>query len=147
MRIMSSLVVAAALAVSSVGITAQSKEFLPLTPMDRIQIQQLIARYAYALDTGGRNGYDYADLFAPDGVFVGMNQGERGRLFRGRDTLAALARGGPRNQNYVSHYITNVILEATPEGARVRSTRSSATSACRAERARGRTVACTGTPT
>jgi hypothetical protein len=44
--------------------------------MDRIQIQQLIARYAYALDTGGRNGYDYADLFAPDGVFVGMNQGE-----------------------------------------------------------------------
>jgi len=118
MRIISSLVVAAALAVSSVGITAQSKEFLPLTPMDRIQIQQLIARYAYALDTGGRNGYDYADLFAPDGVFVGMNQGETGRLYRGRDTLAALARGGPRNQNYVSHYITNVVLEATPDGAR-----------------------------
>ena len=86
--------------------------------MDRIEIQQLIARYAYALDTGGRNGYDYADLFTPDGVFVGMNQGETGRLYRGRDTLAALARGGPRNPNYVSHYITNVVLEATPEGAR-----------------------------
>jgi hypothetical protein len=118
MRILSSLVIAAAIATSTIGLTAQSKEFLPLTPMDRIQIQQLIARYAYALDTGGRNGYDYADLFASDGVFVGMNQGETGRLYRGRDTLAALARGGPRSQNYVSHYITNVILEATPEGAR-----------------------------
>ena len=118
MRILSSLALAAALAASSIGVTAQSKEFLPLTPMDRIQIQQLIARYAYALDTGGRNGYDYADLFAADGVFVGMNQGDKGRLYRGRDSLAALARGGPRNQNYVSHYITNVILEATPDGAK-----------------------------
>jgi hypothetical protein len=86
--------------------------------MDRIQIQQLIARYAFALDTGGRNGYDYADLFASDGVFVGMNQGDAGRLYKGRDSLAALARGGARNQNYVSHYITNVVLEATPEGAK-----------------------------
>ena len=85
MRIISSLVVATALAASGVGLTAQSKEFLPLTPMDRIQIQQLIARYAYALDTGGRNGYDYADLFAADGVFVGMNQGaDRPALSRAR---------------------------------------------------------------
>jgi hypothetical protein len=118
MRIISSLVLAGALALSTVGAGAQSKEFLPLTPMDRIQIQQLIARYAYALDTGGRNGYDYADLFAPDAVFVGMNQGEAGRMYKGRDSLAALARGGPRNQNYVSHYITNVVLEATPDGAK-----------------------------
>jgi len=118
MRFISTLTLAAALLTSGTGLTAQSKEFLPLTPMDRIQIQQLIARYAYALDTGGRNGYDYADLFAADGVFVGMNQGDKGRLYRGRDSLAALARGGPRNQNYVSHYITNVVLEATPDGAR-----------------------------
>jgi hypothetical protein len=118
MRTVSTLVLAAVLTGSGIGLTAQSREFLPLTPMDRIQIQQLIARYAFALDTGGRNGYDYADLFAADGVFVGMNQGDKGRLYRGRDTLAALARGGPRNQNYASHYITNVVLEATPEGAR-----------------------------
>jgi len=118
MRIISSLALATALLTSGIGLTAQSKEFLPLTPMDRIQIQQLIARYAFALDTGGRNGYDYADLFASDGVFVGMNQGQTGRLYRGRDSLAALARGGPRNQNYVSHYITNVVLEATPDGAK-----------------------------
>jgi hypothetical protein len=118
MRNISSLVVAAAIVTASVGVGAQSKEFLPLTPMDRIQIQQLIARYAFALDTGGRNGYDYADLFTADGLFVGMNQGATGRAYRGRDSLAALARGGSRNQNYVSHYITNVVLEATPDGAR-----------------------------
>ena len=116
MRIIRSLIVAAALALTAAGPSAQSAGVLPLTPMDRIEIQQLIARYAYALDTGGRNGYDYADLFAADGVFVGMNQGPTGRSYRGRDTLASLARGGSRNPNYVSHFITNVVLEATPDG-------------------------------
>lgn len=124
MRSIHTLIIAAALAGTAIGAAAQAPAgatgTLPLTPMDRIQIEQLIARYAYALDTGGRNGYDYADLFTADGVFVGMNQGQAGRLFRGRDTLAALARGGPRNPNYVSHYITNIVLEATPEGARGR---------------------------
>ena len=79
MRIIRLSLVAAALALSAAGPSAQSSGFLPLTPMDRIEIQHLIARYAYALDTGGRNGYDYADLFTPDGVFVGMNQGPTGR--------------------------------------------------------------------
>lgn len=131
MRIIRSLIVTGVLtavatatfALAGSGVTsvaAQSPGILPLTPMDRIQIQQLIARYAYALDTGGRNGYDYADLFKPDGVFVGMNQGDAGRLYRGRDTLAALARGGPRNPDYVSHFITNIVLEATADGARGR---------------------------
>ena len=118
MRIIRTIIVAATLALSVASASAQSGGFLPLTPMDRIEIQQLIARYAYALDTGGRNGYDYADLFAADGVFVGMNQGATGRSYRGRDTLAALARGGSRNPNYVSHFITNVVLEATADGAR-----------------------------
>ena len=58
----------ALIAGASAHATAQSKQFLPLTPMDRVEIQQLIARYAYALDTGGRNGYDYADLFADDEI-------------------------------------------------------------------------------
>ena len=42
---------------------------MALTAMDHIQIKQLVNRYAFALDTASRNGYDYADLFAPDGVF------------------------------------------------------------------------------
>jgi hypothetical protein len=123
-RIIRTALAIGAVAFTAAGAAAQtaapSAGLLPLTPMDRIQIEQLIARYAYALDTGGRNGYDYADLFTADGVFVGMNQGQAGRSFRGRDTLAALARGGARNPNFVSHYITNIVVEPTAEGARGR---------------------------
>ena len=62
------------------------------TPQDHIEIQQLVRKYAWALDGGDNYGYAYADLFTPDGVFVGMNQGPDGRSYQGRDVLAALAR-------------------------------------------------------
>ena len=66
-----------------------------LTAADYIEIQQLVARYAYAVDTHADNGYAYAHLFAPDGVFGGASP------TTGRDALAKLARstqadrGGP----------------------------------------------------
>jgi hypothetical protein len=84
-----------------------------LTAADYVEIQQLVARYAYAVDTHADNGYAYADLFAPDGVFGGTT--------KGREALANLARttqedrGGP---SYTRHYLTNVIIYPTPEGAR-----------------------------
>jgi hypothetical protein len=84
-----------------------------LTAADYVEIQQLVARYAYAVDTHADNGNAYADLFAPDGVFGGKTTG--------RDALAKLAlgtqadRGGP---SYTRHYLTNVIVYPTPEGAR-----------------------------
>ena len=56
-----------------------------LTPMDYIEIRQLVNRYAFAADTGSNNGYDYTDLFAPDGEFVQP-------YAKGREQLAALAR-------------------------------------------------------
>ena len=59
----------------------------------------------------------YADLYAPDATFTGTNQGPSGRTYQGRDWLAALARGGKRGPSFVSHYVTNVIVEPTPEGA------------------------------
>ena len=59
---------------------------LTLTPMDYIEIRQLVNRYAFALDTGSNNGYDYADLFAADGEFMRP-------YAKGREQLAALARG------------------------------------------------------
>jgi hypothetical protein len=95
------------------ALRAQSK----LAPMDYIQIQELVAKYAYALDTGADNGYAYANLFTPDAVFVGMNQGEKGRSYKGREALAALARGGKRGPLYVSHFNTTVIVEPTADGA------------------------------
>ena len=57
----------------------------PLTPLDYIEIRQLVARYAYAVDTGADNGYVYASLFAPDGAFLDRT----GRATSGRETLAA----------------------------------------------------------
>jgi SnoaL-like domain len=57
---------------------------LTLAPMDYIEIRQLVNRYAFALDTGSNNGYDYADLFAPDGEFMRP-------YAKGREQLAALA--------------------------------------------------------
>jgi len=83
-----------------------------LTAADYVEIQQLVARYSYAVDTHADNGYAYADLFTPDGMF--------GKT-KGREALAELARmtqkdrGGP---SYTRHFLTNVIIYPTPEGAR-----------------------------
>ena len=86
---------------------------MALTAMDYIQIKQLVNRYAFALDTGSRKGYDYADLFTPDGVF---HSNTRGRT-QGRDQLADLARGERRGPLQVNHYIVNHIIEPTATGA------------------------------
>ena len=88
-----------------------------LSPLDYLEIEQLVYRYGYALDTGAGNGYAYADLYAPDGTFTGTNQGPAGRTYQGRDRLAALARGGRRGPAFVSHYVTNVVIEPAPGGA------------------------------
>src|SRR5215472_9563514 len=81
-----------------------------LTPMDYIEIRQLVNRYAFALDTGSNNGYDYADLFAPDG--------ESMRPYaKGREQLAALARGPRLGPDNTVHYIMNHVIEPTPDGA------------------------------
>jgi hypothetical protein len=93
--------------------TGGSTSVVALTAMDYIEIKQLVNRYAFALDTASRNGYDYADLFSADGVF---DSNSRGRV-QGRDQLAALARGGKKGPLYVNHYIMNHIIEPTADGA------------------------------
>jgi len=83
-----------------------------LTAADYIEIQQLVARYSYAVDTHADNGYAYADLFTPDGVF--------GKT-RGREALAELARATQKERAgpaFTRHFLTNVIIHPTPEGAR-----------------------------
>ena len=52
-----------------------------LTAADYVEIQQLVSRYGYAVDTHADNGYAYADLFTVDGMF--------GKT-KGRDALAEL---------------------------------------------------------
>jgi hypothetical protein len=99
-----------------------------LTAMDYIEIQQLVSRYPYALDTGAEGGYTYADLFTPDGVFIRSS----GARVEGREALARLVRLNPqavrrsapgpsfdpgrRGPMYTSHYITNHVIEPAPGG-------------------------------
>jgi hypothetical protein len=85
------------------------------TARDTIEIQQLARKYAWALDGGDNFGYAYADLFTPDGVFVGMNQGgPSGRSYQGRDVLAGLARGGTRGATHQRHFTMNHVITPTP---------------------------------
>ena len=84
-----------------------------LTPLDHIEIRQLVARYAYAVDTGADNGYVYASLFAPDGAFLDRT----GRATSGREALAELARRNTRGPQSAFHFIMNHVIEPSPEGA------------------------------
>jgi SnoaL-like protein len=97
-----------------VAVQAQQRtaKIRTLTALDYAQIQQLVARYSYALDTGADNGYAYADLFASGGTFGKVS---------GRDELAATARPGgghyPRGPKFVFHYTSNHVIEPSAEGA------------------------------
>jgi len=95
-----------------------------LTPQDYLDIQQLVNKYAFAIDTCSNNGYDYADLYTPDGIFY---YGIGARTAVGRDELAAAA-GGGRNgcqkleratpeQPLQTHVTVNLVIEPSPEGA------------------------------
>jgi hypothetical protein len=85
-----------------------------LTPLDYIEIQQLAIRYAYGLDTAEDNGYMYADVFTPDGEFVGRQV----PLTQGREALARVARSVRKaNRMYVRHFITNHVIEPQADGA------------------------------
>ena len=103
-----------------VAVQAQQRgKAATLTPLDYIEIQQLVAKYAYALDTGANDGTGsvYAGLFTPDGVFVG---GSSGRTAKGSEELAALARvapGGTRGPLTVGHYIVNHVIQPSSDGA------------------------------
>ncbi len=85
-----------------------------LTPFDYIEIRQLVARYAYAVDTGADEGRVYASLFAADGAFADRT----GRETTGRDALAALARRNTRGPQSAFHFIVNHLIEPSPDGAR-----------------------------
>lgn len=95
-----------------------------LTALDYIEIQQLVARYARAIDTCSNNGYDYADLFTPDGKFIPVVDGRPAATIEGREALARVSGGGSNNcENVpwiaqgVRHIYTNHVITPTPEGA------------------------------
>ncbi len=97
---------------------------MELSALDYFEIQQLVAKYARAIDTCSNNGYDYADLFTPDGSFVPVINGRRGDGIQGRERLARISGGGSNNcenvgwiEQGVHHIYVNHIITPTVEGA------------------------------
>jgi peptidoglycan hydrolase-like protein with peptidoglycan-binding domain len=105
-----------------------SNEVMALTAQDYIDIQQLVARYGYAIDKCTNGGYDYADLYTPDGVFsvADENGVPATARFEGRDRLAE-ADGGGKNgcidpktapdRYSMSHIVANLVITPAPGGA------------------------------
>ena len=95
-----------------------------LTALDYFEIQQLVAKYARAIDTCSNNGYDYADLFTADGAFVPSFEGKQLAPIQGRERLAAVSGGGsngcknvPWIEQGVRHIYTNHVITPTADGA------------------------------
>ena len=113
------------------GLMSVAAQGAVLTAQDYAEITQLINRYAYGIDTCAGNGFDYANVFTPDGVFIDRNSdagyAAGGRvLARGRQALAELVGGGSRGCKTRlvwtdwSHLMLNHEITATPEGAKGR---------------------------
>lgn len=114
------------------GVYAQQRrDTAALTGTDYAEIQRLSAQYGQAIDSCSGNGYDYARLYTPDGVFIDMWSDEAvkqgGTRWQGREKLREIASGanfgGPgctstRFNGSVSHLILNLVITPSPEGAR-----------------------------
>jgi hypothetical protein len=108
---------------------AQGRGAAPaLTTQDYIDIEQLAAKYAFLVDTCTAGGYEFADLFTPDGEFsVSQAWGTAGgRKTRGREALAAAAGGDGKGGcvdpkttlGYgISHVSVNHVITPAPGGA------------------------------
>jgi hypothetical protein len=109
-------------------VSAASAKAPTLTAIDYEEITQLTHRYAYGIDTCSNNGYDYGDVFTPDGVFIDKNTDEGFR--QGGRVLARAAtrwqlwweadRAGAKTKliwTDWSHIMANQLITPSPEGA------------------------------
>lgn len=120
----------AGLALFALGVVwaqQQGSRNVGFTAQDYFEIEQLMYRYAHAIDTCSNDGYDYADVYTDDGVFVddftdeGFGQDGLVRAV-GREALARASGGGDRGCKNVgwkdwSHLIVNPVITPTAEGA------------------------------
>ncbi len=110
--------------VLSLPLVGHAQQPMTLTALDYIEIQQLVARYARAIDTCSNNGYDYANLFTEDGAFIPIINGRPIPVAQGREALAEISGGGSnqcRNVEWIEqgvrHVYTNHVIDPHPEGA------------------------------
>jgi hypothetical protein len=101
------VLVAVAIFGSGALMDAQKAAAKALTAQDLVEIQQLYAKYNWALDSGDSEGY--ASTFTPDGVF-NTNIGHDA-IVKFADTFhAGLG-------SHVRHWNTNLMILPSPEGA------------------------------
>lgn len=93
----------------------QHTDRVTLSAADRFKIQDLLARYNWAVDTDDADAF--AESFAEDGQFVTSR-----RVFEGRDDMrelmAYLHDKRSRNERSLIHSISNLVVE--PYGDEVR---------------------------
>jgi hypothetical protein len=113
-----------ALTILALPTKSPAQESMALTALDYIEIQQLVAKYARAMDTCSNNGYDYADLYTADGIFQPVINGRSIPRIQGREALAEVSGGGSNNcvnvgwiEQGVHHLYVNHIITAAPDGA------------------------------
>jgi hypothetical protein len=121
---MKTQMVLAAFLILAGSVSGQQPKSPELTALDYFQIQQLVARYARAIDTCSNNGYDYADLFTSDGYFAPSMNGKVGPKWQGRERLAEASGGGARGcknvpwiDQGIHHLYLNHIITPTAAGA------------------------------
>jgi hypothetical protein len=93
---------------------------MTLTAADRIEIHEVLARYAWSLDTGDEDGF--ISCFTPDAELAWEAFQEPG-TWRGHEALRrfiAWFRAQPQSAGR-QHHVSNIIVEPVPQGARARS--------------------------
>ena len=124
------LVLGATLA-ALVAVHAQGrKKPMTLTGADYAEIERLSAQYSHAIDTCADEGYEYTDLYTPNGAFIDMwtqaaiDAG--GVKWQGRERLREISSGAnvtgtpcssSRFNGSVSHLILSLVITPTPDGA------------------------------
>lgn len=114
MHTLKTVVISAVVALVAASGAARAQQPSTLAPEDYVAIQQLVARYPYALDTGEEKGHAYANLFAEDGEFVSPVA-----TITGRASLAEFANGHRPGQGplLVRNFATNLLIQPAPNGA------------------------------
>jgi hypothetical protein len=96
---------------------AQEGKASGLPVKDHVEIQQLVARASYALDTAAEKGRAFSRLFTADGVLKTATS--QPIEVKGQEQLAAFAAGdlAHRGPFYVRDYVTNHLIHQSPGGA------------------------------
>lgn len=77
---------------------------MALSVGDKVEIQELVARYNQAVDFG--NYDDWVDTFTKDGVF----EGSRG-TFRGHEELKQFTAQRDSARLTIRHWVNNIVIE------------------------------------